>query len=134
MEFGVQPSGCAALCPLPFALPLGCLSCLVDTQTAALSPCANSKRWESPWCHQNAIGMEVCKVPGSLRVSSSQPVLRPRGPCLSRPSLLSLPPDSNLLKPVHSFQALQLDLFILAVISLLSSAYKFQGHPMLTLG
>lgn len=70
----------------------------------------------------------------SLGVSSSELMLRPQGPHLPRPSLFPLPPDSNLLKPVHSFQALQLDLFILAVISVFSSAYKFQGHSMLTLG
>lgn len=51
--------------PSPFALPLGCLTCLLDTQMAAPSPCAHSARWASPWCHQNGMGMEVCEAHGS---------------------------------------------------------------------
>lgn len=51
--------------PSPLALPLGCLSCLVDAQTAAPSPCANSARWASPWCHRNGMGMEACEAHGS---------------------------------------------------------------------
>lgn len=119
--------------PSPLALPLGCLSCLADTQPAVHSPV---QTWgASPWCHQNRVGWRSAKLTGpTLIVSSSELMLRPQGPCLSRPSLLSLPPDSNFLKPVHSFQALQLDLFILVVISAFSSAYKFQGHSMLTPG
>lgn len=122
--------------PSPFALPLGCLSCLVDAQTAAPSPCANDERWASPWCHQKGMGMEVCEVQASNPqcVQLLSPCQDPRDHVSPGYLHFLFPPDSNLLKPVHRFQALQLDLFILAVISLLSSAYKFQGHPMLTLG
>lgn len=121
---------CSALCPPHLLFP--------------------GRQWDGrtePLCKHTA-WMGISVVPSkrgadraarNARVKSSprpapEPMPRPQGPHLSRPSPLSLLPDFSLLKPVHSFPALQLDLFILAVISPLCSAYKFQGHPMLTLG
>lgn len=124
-----------SLAPSPLGLPLGCLSCLKHSASHTEPLCKQCEVSIStvPLKQDGDEGLQGPWVKPS-HCPAPELMLRPRGPHLPTPSLLSLPPNSNLLKPVHSFQALQLDLFILAVISLLSSAYKFQGHSMLTLG
>lgn len=128
--------------------------CPAAVQPCTLTTCSSPWLFEPPGRHSASRAEPLCKHgqhphdskkmgwDGGVQSPLVRPSVcpapelmpRPQRPRLSRPSLLSLPPDSSLLKPVHSFQALQLDLFILAVISVLSSAYKFQGHSMLTLG
>lgn len=61
MGFGTQQLCSPA--PSPLALPLGCLSCLVNTQSAMQSPCANMGG--IPMAPPKWGGMEACKAHGS---------------------------------------------------------------------